>query len=99
VPADAVPKVKAKVLICHGAIDPFESKADIDAFKKAIDDAKLDYQFIMYAGAIHAFTNPEADQVARENGLTGKIGYNAEADHRSWRHMQDFFAEIFAKQK
>jgi dienelactone hydrolase len=99
VPAVAVPKVKAKILICHGAIDPFESKADIDAFKKAIDDAKLDYQFIMYAGAIHAFTNPEADQVARENGLTGKIGYNAEADHRSWRHMQDFFAEIFAKQK
>lgn len=99
IPAGAVSKVQTKVLICHGAVDPFESKADIEAFKQAIDDAKLDYQFIMYAGAIHAFTNPEADEVARANGLTGKIGYNAEADRRSWQHMKDFFAEIFAKQK
>jgi dienelactone hydrolase len=94
-PPASASSLKTKVLICHGAIDPFEKKEDIDAFKKAIDDAKLDYQFIMYAGAVHAFTNPNADKVAQEAGLKG-IGYNAEADHRSWRHMQDFFAEIFA---
>lgn len=94
-PANTAGTVKAKILICHGAIDPFEKKEDIDAFKKAIDDAKLDYQLIMYSGAVHAFTNPRADEVARETGLKG-IGYNAEADHRSWKLMQDFFAEIFA---
>lgn len=96
-PADAS-ELKVKVLICHGALDPFEKKADIDAFKQALDSAKLDYQFIIYSGAVHAFTNPEADKLAAQAGLKG-IGYNAEADHRSWRHMQDFFAEIFAKQK
>lgn len=94
-PANTAGTVKAKILICHGALDPFESKADIDAFRKAIDDAKLDYQFIVYAGALHAFTNPEADALSRETGLKG-IGYNAEADRRSWQHMKDLFAEIFA---
>jgi dienelactone hydrolase len=94
-----VARTKAKILICHGAVDPFEKKEDIDAFKKALDDGKLDYQFISYAGAIHAFTNPEADEVAKTAGLVGSIGYNAAADRRSWQHMRDFFAEIFAKTK
>ena len=60
---------------------------------------KFDYQFISYAGAVHAFTNPGADALAAANGMQGAIGYNAAADHRSWAHMQAFFAEIFAEQK
>jgi len=92
--SEAAARTKAKILICHGAVDPFETKEDIDAFKQALDEAKLDYQFIAYAGAIHAFTNPRADETARASGLRG-IGYNAAADQRSWQHMRDFFAEIF----
>jgi dienelactone hydrolase len=94
--AEAAARNKAKILICHGAIDPFEKKEEVDAFKKALDDGKLDYQFISYAGAIHAFTNPRATEVAQKTGLSG-IGYNAAADRRSWEHMKIFFAEIFAK--
>jgi dienelactone hydrolase len=92
-------KTKAKLLICHGAVDPFVSKDEIEKFKQAVDAAKLDYQFISYAGAIHAFTNPRADAVAKDQGMVGGIGYNAAADHRSWAHMQAFFAEIFATTK
>jgi dienelactone hydrolase len=88
--------LKARVLICHGALDPFEKKEDVDAFKQALDDAKLDYEFIIFSGAVHAFTNPQADQLAAQSGLKG-IGYNANADRRSWRAMQDFFAELFAR--
>jgi dienelactone hydrolase len=95
VPADAATKVKTKILMCHGAIDPFIKKEEVDGFLKAMNDAKLDYQFISYAGAVHAFTNPEADKVAAATGLP--IAYNAAADHRSWAHMQAFFEEIFAK--
>jgi dienelactone hydrolase len=93
VPADAAAKVKTKILMCHGAVDPFIKKEEIDGFMKAMNDAKLDYQFISYAGAVHAFTNPEADQIAKATGLP--IAYNAAADHRSWAHLQAFFAEIF----
>jgi dienelactone hydrolase len=96
--AEAAAKNKAKLLICHGGVDPFVKPEEIEAFKKAIDDGKFDYQFVSYAGAIHAFTNPRADEVSRKAGLKG-IGYNAAADRRSWQHMQDFFAEIFGPKK
>ena len=88
--------VKAKILICHGAADPFVKKDQIDAFVKALNDGGFDYQFITYSGAMHAFTNPEADGLARANGLQG-IGYNAAADVRSWALMRSFFNEIFAR--
>jgi dienelactone hydrolase len=94
VPADAAAKTRAKILICHGALDPFVKKGDLDAFLASMNEGKFDYQFISYAGAVHAFTNPAADQAAA-NGLNG-VGYNAAADRRSWQHMKVFFAEIFA---
>jgi dienelactone hydrolase len=99
VPADAAAKNQAKLLICHGAVDPMVSAQDMDAFTKAMNDGKFDYQLVTYAGALHAFTNPGADQAAAANGLVGKIGYNAAADRRSWQHMRDFFGEIFGAAK
>ena len=87
----------ALVLICHGAIDPFVEPEELDAFKRGADAAKLDYQFISYSGAVHAFSNPEADKLGPENGIP--IRYNPAADRRSWRHMVDFLAEIFAEKQ
>jgi dienelactone hydrolase len=94
IPPPAAVKTQAKVLICHGAVDPFVKPEEIEAFKQAIDAAKLDYQFISYSGAVHAFSNPRADEVARTAGIP--IAHNAAADRRSWQHMRDLFAEIFA---
>jgi len=84
--------IKAKVLVCHGADDTFESPAEIQAFQQEMRDGKVDWQMNIYSGAVHAFTNPDADKF----GIKG-IAYNAEADHRSWQAMKDFFAEIFGK--
>jgi dienelactone hydrolase len=89
-PADASQKTKAKFLVLHGALDPLVGKDSVDAFLKAMNDGKLDFQFLEYSGAIHAFTNPNADKV----GMKG-LGYNAEAASRSWSQMQLFFHEIF----
>lgn len=86
---------KAKFLICHGAVDPFIKKELLDSFLKSMEDGKFDYQFVSYAHAVHAFTNPDADKAAA-NGLAG-VGYNEAADHRSWKHMKGFFDEIFAR--
>jgi dienelactone hydrolase len=97
VPADAAAKTKAKILICHGAVDPFISKPALDAFLKSMDEGKFDYQFISYAGAVHAFTNPGADKMAAATGLP--IAYNAAADRRSWAHMKAFFTEIFGMER
>ena len=97
-PDNGAGTIKAKFLICHGAADSFTSPDALDTFIHAMNAGKFDYQFISYAGAVHAFTNPDADKMAAAAGLKG-IGYNAAADHRSWQHMRDFFAEIFADKK
>lgn len=97
VPADAATKTKAKILICHGAVDGFVPPESIAAFTKAMNDGKFDYQFISYAGAVHAFTNPKADAIAKATGLP--IAYNAAADKRSWGHMKQFFKEVLPEAK
>jgi dienelactone hydrolase len=88
-PADAK-NIKAKLLICQGALDSFESPEEIAGFQKEMNDAHVDWQMNIYSGAVHAFTNPNADSFH----IPG-IAYNAEADRRSWQAMKDFFAEIF----
>lgn len=95
--AQAAAANKAKFLICHGAVDPFVSAEEIAAFMKGMNDGKFDYQFVSYAGAVHAFSNPGADKIAKATGLP--IAYHAAADKRSWAHMRSFFNEIFAVKK
>lgn len=80
--------IKASLLICHGAIDPFISKDEFEKFKKEMDDAKVDYQIVMFAKAVHSFTNPGVDA----KNIDG-AKYNADAERRSWKMMTDFLAE------
>jgi dienelactone hydrolase len=51
--------------------------------------AKADWQLHSYGGTYHAFTNPEANDVAMGTQ------YNKEANDRSWQAMLNFFEEIF----
>jgi dienelactone hydrolase len=95
VPPDAAEKNHAKILIYQGEADPLIPPADRAAFRDAMDAGKFDYEFVTFAFAVHAFTNPDADRMAALNGMQGKIGYNAEADHRSWAGLQSFLTEIF----
>ncbi len=89
---------KAKFLICHGGADPFITREQTAEFMKSLESTRIDYEFVSYAGAVHAFTNPGADALAKTAGLTG-IGYSASADKRSWSNMRTFFNEIFAVKK
>jgi len=82
--------VKAKVLVCHGGDDSFESPEEIAAFQQEMRGAGVDWQMNIYGGAVHSFTNPEADK----HGIKG-IAYNEKADKRSWQAMKDFFEEVF----
>ena len=83
-------KVQAKVLVCHGADDPFVPVEHVTAFEEEMTKAGADWQVISYGGTVHSFTNPEAD------GSIEGICYNKQADERSWQAMQAFFDEIFA---
>ncbi len=85
-------KIKAVVTICHGQDDAFVTPEELANFHAQMKAAKLDYQFISYSGAVHAFTNPSADKF----GVPG-VSYNAAADRRSWEHMKSAFAEAFGR--
>ena len=91
-PADAAEKTKAKFLILHGALDPLVNKETVDGFLKSMNNEKLYFQFVEYSGAVHAFTNPDADKFHLDG-----IAYNAEAATRSWNQMKIFFGEIFGQ--
>ncbi|CAN5377879.1 dienelactone hydrolase family protein [soil metagenome] len=92
-PADAK-NIKAKLLVLHGAADPYESPGDFVAFHKELADAKVDWQLIEYGGAVHCFT----DQTAGTDPSKG-CAYDPVADARSWAAMRSFFDELFAKKK
>ena len=88
-PADGK-NIKAKLLICHGADDPFVPAADIAAFQSELNAAKVDWQMINYSHAVHSFTQPMAG-----NDNSRGAAYNELADKRSWIAMRDFFNELF----
>jgi dienelactone hydrolase len=84
--------IKAKILVCHGAEDATVKQEQLDRFMDNLRYAKADWQVNIYSGAKHGFTNPAADS----HGIP-VIGYNAEADRRSWKAMLTFFEEIFGE--
>lgn len=87
----AAGQVKARVLVCNGADDPFVPPAQLAAFTEEMTKAGVDWQVHNYGGTVHSFTNPDAASI----GAPG-IAYNKAADMRSWQSMTAFFAEIFA---
>jgi dienelactone hydrolase len=88
--AEDMSRIKAKILVLHGANDAFIPPEKIAAFQEGVGKAGADWQMIYYGGAVHSFTNPAADK-KNINGLA----YSPSADDRSWKHMQLFFDEIF----
>ncbi|MEZ6061295.1 MAG: dienelactone hydrolase family protein [Planctomycetaceae bacterium] len=85
--------IKAKVLVCHGADDPFVPANDIEAFKSELNAAGVDWQMDIYSGAVHSFTQPMAG-----NDNSRGAAYNERADKRSWAAMKLFFGELFEAQ-
>ena len=87
--------IKAKIRVYNGADDKFTTPEAIEAFKKEMTDAKVDFKFINYAGAVHAFTNPDATKLGLKFKLP--LAYNPKADKDSWADMTAFLKDVFKK--
>ena len=85
--------IKAKILVCHGADDKFIPAEAVDAFKAEMKTAKADMEFISYEGATHSFTNPGADEKAKEFNIP--IAFNEKADKASWKALRKFLNALF----
>ncbi len=81
--------VKGKVLVLHGADDPFIKTEQIAQFKQEMGGADADYRFINYPGAVHGFTNPAATEIGKKFDLP--LAYNEQVDAQSWAEMKKLF--------
>ena len=78
----------AKVLVAHGRADSMVTMDAVESFKEEMDVIDADYTIDVYDDAKHGFTNPQADQRARDNNAD--LGYNETAAKQSWDNMLEF---------
>ncbi len=76
-PAEAG-KVRAKVLVCTGADDPFVIRDQRSALEDELAAAGADWRMLLFGGVRHGFTHRDA---APSPGMA----YDADADAQSWR--------------
>jgi dienelactone hydrolase len=84
-------QMKARLLVCTGADDPFVPPDQVNAAAQEFTKSGADWQIISYGGAVHSFTNPDAGRIGNP-----ALAYNKLVDERSWKAMRGFFDEIFA---
>jgi dienelactone hydrolase len=85
--------IKARILACIGADDPFisgEQRAEFEAEMRAV---KADWGMEVYGGTVHSFTSRDA---GRRN-MPDAIRYSPEADARSWASMLALFSTALAR--
>jgi dienelactone hydrolase len=85
--AGAVP---ARVLVLHGADDPFVPPAEVQGFEREMRAAGADWQLVSYGGAVHSFT----DRGAGTEPAKG-AAYHEPSDRRSWEALRAFLRELF----
>ena len=82
-------RIAAKVLALHGWDDPMVPPDLVVALATELTEAGADWQIHGYGHALHAFTNPAANDPGH-----GTV-YNPDADRRSWQAMVNFLEELF----
>ncbi len=88
--AEDAKQIKTPVLVLHGAIDPYVPDEQVDAFKKEMREADVDWQLVSYGGAVHSFTDPTAK-------VAGQAEYHPVVAERAFGAMHQFFNETLGK--
>ncbi len=84
--------VKPAIHIQTGGADPMVPPSKVEAFAKSLKDAGAKVQVVVYPGAKHGFTVPDADS----HGMEG-LHYDPKAAKKSWSRMLDFFKKTLKK--
>ncbi|MBC2605398.1 dienelactone hydrolase family protein [Pelagicoccus albus] len=84
--ADAA-KTTAKVLVLHGADDPYVSQEDVETFVSTMQDTEVDWQLVQYSDTVHSFTNPEANSDGSR--------YNPTSSKRAFAAMHNLLEELW----
>jgi dienelactone hydrolase len=82
--------VKAAVFVIHGSKDPVAGQADRNALENELDAAGANWQMLDFGGRLHSFAEEETD-------MPGVAKYDAGAAHQTYRMLDDFIQDAFAK--
>jgi dienelactone hydrolase len=82
--------IKAAVFVLHGSKDPVAPKSDRDALEAEMDGVGANWQLLDFGGRLHSFAE-------EETMMKGMAEYNAPAAHQTYRMLDDFIQDAFAK--
>jgi dienelactone hydrolase len=82
-------QVRASILVCTGAADPFVTREHRSAFEDEMTAARADWQMHLYSGAMHGFSEQPAPGSATRPG----VGYDQNADRRAWTAACDLLQQ------
>lgn len=82
--------IKAAIFVIHGSKDPVAPKADRDALEAELDGAEANWQLLDFGGRLHSFSEEETD-------MPGFAKYHPGAAHQTYRMLDDFIQDAFAK--
>ncbi len=83
-------KTQAKVLVLHGAADPYVSRADVERFTTAMLQTEVDWQLVEYSQTVHSFTDPTAR-------AAGQAEYNPRSAARAFAAMEQLLDEVWSR--
>ena len=92
-PADGK-NIKGRVVVFHGADDPYAKPADVAAFQAEMRGNHVDWEMTLFGGAVHSFT-----EVGAGADPSKGAAYDAKADARSFQAFTDLVAELFPRMK
>ena len=81
-------RIKGRVLAVHGAADPVTPRTMMDAFEDELTQAKVDWEVVLFGGAVHSFCDPTAKAMPSI--------YDEKLCRKSYQLMHDFFAETLS---
>lgn len=87
-PAENEP-IRTRILALHGDADPYVPAKQVEAFLAEMRAAKPDWQLVSFGGAVHSFTDPDAN-------MPGQAMYDAEIARRAFTMMRNHLAEAFS---
>lgn len=82
---------RAKVLVLHGADDPYVPQDHVATFIAAMRETDVDWQLIQFGNTVHSFTDPLAD-------AKGQADYHPESAERAFEYMEELLEEIWEEE-
>jgi dienelactone hydrolase len=79
--------VETPLMVLHGGADPMVAPEAVAGFVQKCIEAGVPISFVNFPAAVHAFSNPDADQA----GIEG-VSYDEQAAKAGWRLMAQFLA-------